>query len=164
MPHEIHPDTPEEGRLMTDLFSQVDVDGVLEACRQHGAKYGIQFRDMEMLRNTRKALAAAEFARDHGKYDDFHHAVFKAYFNHGRDIGSVDTLMDIASSCGLDAKVMVTSLESGIYLERLAEGSAKARSMGVRAIPAFFIEDQPAITGAVAEARFRDILDRMLQA
>lgn len=164
MPHEIHPDTPEDGRLMTDLFSQVDVDGVLDACRQHGEKYGIEFRDMEMLRNTRKALAAAEFARDHGRYDAFHHAVFKAYFSHGRDIGSVDILMDIASSCGLDGNLLASSLESGIYLERLAEGSTKARSMGVRAIPAFFIEDQPAITGAVPEARFRDILDRMLQA
>jgi len=149
---------------MTDLFSQVDVDGVLEACRQHGAKYGLQFRDMDVLRNTRKALAAVEFAREQGQYGQFHHAVFKAYFSEGRDIGSVDVLMDIASSCGLDAKALATSLDEGMYLERLTEGSAKARSMGVTAIPAFFIEDRPCITGAVPEARFRDVLNEVVEA
>lgn len=148
---------------MTDLFAKVDVENIMEACRQRGARYGIEFSDFEVLRNTRKALAAAEFARYNGRYASFHRAVFTAYFSEGRDINSVHVLSDIATSCGLDAHAMVASLDNIEYMDRLRRGSEQARSLGVTAIPAFFIEDQPCITGAVAENRFREVLDTVVE-
>lgn len=143
---------------MVEVFNQFDIDQVVMACRQHGARYGLEFGDMTILSNTRLALEAAEFARDNGRYHEFHNAVFKAYFTDGSNIGDLEVLLDIAESCGLERRAMTQALEQRRYTERVKEGGVQARNRGVTAIPAFFIEDRPVITGAVPEERFREAL------
>jgi len=148
---------------MVEVFNQFDIDQVTMACRQKGAPYGVEFGDLALLSNTRLSLEAAEFARDAGVYVSYHHAVFEAYFTHGRNIGDMEVLLSIAESCGLNVIAMADALEQGVYTERVKSGSIEAKQMGVTAIPAFFIEDESAITGAVAEDRFREVLQRVIK-
>lgn len=162
VPHELHPETPSEGQPIAEVFDQFDVDQVTFACRQKGAPYGLEFADMKVLSNTRLALQAAEFARDAGKYHEFHAAAFKAYFAEGRNIGDVDVLGDVARLCGLDEQGMMDALDNGMYARRVSEGSKAARDAGVRAIPAFHIEGCDPIVGAVSEERFREILSKLV--
>ncbi len=51
---------------------------------------------------SRKALEAAEFAREKGLYDEMHNALFRAFFEDGRDIGDVEVILDVAAPVGLD--------------------------------------------------------------
>lgn len=146
---------------MVEMFNQLDIDQVVMACRQHGARYGLEFGDMAHLSNTRLSLEAAEFARDNGLYHEFHRAVFKAYFTDARNIGDLEVLLSIADSCGLERGPLATALEEKTFASRVEAGSAEARKRGVRAIPAFFIEDRPVITGAVPEDRFREVLQSL---
>lgn len=145
---------------MAELFSQFDIDNVTETLRQRGKPYGIKFRDMGLLANSRRALETAEFARDHGSYHQVHMALFEAYFTDGKDIANIDVLKSVVGGCGLDPDALVAALEEGRYLERVSEGSAAAGRAGVTAIPTFLIEGLPAITGAVNEAVFREALQR----
>lgn len=161
MPFELHPETPPQGQPIVEVFDQFDVDQVTFACRQKGAPYGLEFADMKHLSNTRLALQAAEFARDAGKYYQFHHAVFKAYFGKGRNIGDMSILRKVAEACGLDGQDLTEALDTGKYAERVEQGSKEARNSGVRAIPAFHIEDRAPIIGAVTEDRFREILSEL---
>lgn len=131
----------------------------MEACRQKAAPYGLKFGDLKWLSNSRLSLEAAEYARDKGVYDDFHHAVFEAYFSDGKDIGDKNVLMECASRVGLDLDELSAVLDAGRYGPRVEEGSREARRLGVTAVPSFFIDDLPAITGAVAEERFREALE-----
>ncbi|QGY39670.1 hypothetical protein GM415_05910 [Pseudodesulfovibrio cashew] len=158
LPHEIHPETPKEGRPMTDLFPRFDIDQVTMTCRQRGEPYGLEFADMHTLSNTHLALEAAEFARDEGRYHDFHRAVFRAYFTEGRNIGDMTVLLDVARQCSLDADRLHRALAEARFAKRVTEGSEEAKARGVTAIPAFFFEGGPTITGAVSEDRFREVL------
>lgn len=143
---------------MTELFSQFDIDNVTQTLRQRGKPYGIEFGDMHWLSNSRLALEAAEFARDHDNYHAMHMALFKAYFTDGQNIGNMDVLKAVAGECGLNPDAMAAALKEGRYSDRVADGSVLARQAGVTAVPTFVIEGQPAITGAVNEVVFREAL------
>ena len=134
------------------------MDHVLTVCRQRGEPYGLRFGERPWLSNSRLALEAAEYARDKGRYDALHHAVFKAYFSDGEDIGDMGVLLTIAASCGLDTGELERALDEGHHSIRVSQGTDQARQRGVTAVPTFFIEDAPAITGAMAEKRFREVL------
>jgi len=161
IPHEIHPETPAEGRLITELFSQWDVDHVLTVCRQRGDPYGIRFGERPWLSNSRLALEAAEFARAKGCYQPLHNALFKAYFSDGEDIGDMAVLLELASNNGLSADELEAALDEGRYSIQVTEGSVEAKRLGVTAVPSFFIEDLPVITGAVSESTFRKALQSL---
>ncbi len=113
---------------------------------------------MAWLSNTRLSLEAAEFARDMGRYDEFHHHTFKAYFSDSRNIGDMDVLLDVAEKSGLNRKELKLALDEKRYADRIRQGSEEARAAGVTAIPAFFIEGGEFLTGAVSEDRFREAL------
>ncbi|NDV18129.1 thioredoxin domain-containing protein [Pseudodesulfovibrio sp. JC047] len=158
IPHELHPETPAQGVPTIDRFSQFDIDQAVLTCNQRGEPYGLTFGDMTVLRNSRLSLEAAEFAREHGVYHAFHHAVFRAYFTEGKDIGATDILLDVGESCGLDRAALNTALADHQFAEKVAMGSQAARDAGVTALPTFIINDMPPMTGAISETRFRTAL------
>ena len=50
---------------------------------------------------SRKALEAAEVAREQGLFDRMHSALFKTFFEHGLDIGEIDVREDgVLGRCG----------------------------------------------------------------
>ncbi|MCJ2165564.1 DsbA family protein [Pseudodesulfovibrio sp. S3-i] len=160
IPHEIHPDTPPQGRIMTELFDQIDIDQVTMSCNQRGKPYGIRFKEMTLLANSRLALEAAEFARDAGAFQAFHGRIFEAYFTDGRNIGDLSVILDEAVRCGLDTYALKTALDERVHAGTVAEGSMAARAAGVTAIPTFLIPGQPPITGAVHEEVIRKALQQ----
>ncbi|EGB15184.1 DSBA oxidoreductase [Pseudodesulfovibrio mercurii] len=163
LPHELHPETPPEGRPVDELFDRFDIDQVTMTCNQRGKPYGIGFARMTLLANSRLALEAAEFARDAGRFHDFHGRMFRAGFTEGRNIGDLEVVLDVAVRSGLDAAGVKEALTDHRYAARLADGSARARAAGVTAIPTFVVAGRPPITGAVDEAVLRRAMEAALR-
>ncbi|OIQ49693.1 DSBA-like thioredoxin domain protein [Pseudodesulfovibrio hydrargyri] len=159
LPHELHPETPPEGRPLDDLVDRFDLDQVIMTCNQRGEPYGIRFARAEMLFNSRLALEAAEFARDAGLYHDFHGRMFRAGFTEGRNIGDMEVILDVALRTGLDREPLKAALADHRYADRVADGSRKAKEAGVTALPTFIVEGQPRVTGAVDESVLRQALE-----
>lgn len=134
---EIHPDTPPEGRPLTDLFRQEDIARMMQHVRIAGASFGITFTDRPLLSNSRLAIQAAEFGREHGKFEEVHRALFSAYFSLGLDIGNQDIVMQIVQDAGFDAKAMMDQIKSGKYDAKLQEARQEAGVLGVTGVPAF---------------------------
>ena len=143
---------------MTSRFRAEDIKRMMEHLRTMGAAYGITFADRPLLSNSRLALQAAEFARDAGKFDPFHEALFAAYFSQGLDIGDPDALRQIAQDTGLDADAVESSVKSGKYLARLEEAKEEAARRGVTGVPTFFIGNKKSIVGAQPLDVFRKVL------
>ncbi|BCS88848.1 hypothetical protein PSDVSF_20900 [Pseudodesulfovibrio sediminis] len=143
---------------MADLFDRRDIDQVTQTCNERGKPYGIKFGEIRRLSNSHRALEAAEFARVKGRYDALHSALFTAYFTHGRDIGNMPVLRELAAENGLDPDAMETAIVEGRFSEQVALGSEQAGQVGVTAIPTFLIEGAAPITGAVNESLFREAL------
>lgn len=88
------------------------------------------------LINTRLALSAAEFAREHGLFREMHEALFRAYWEKTGDISGIEGLKAIATAVGLDAEAMAAELEAGRYEDLLDANRREATQVGINGIPA----------------------------
>ena len=143
---------------MAKRFRPEDIKRIMEHLRTMGAPFGITFVDRPLLSNSRLALQAAEFAREHELFGPFHAALFAAYFSHGLDIGERDVLDTIAKEAGLDAGAMNRALEGGKYLPRLEALKEEAAVRGVTGVPTFFIGDKKSVVGVQPLEVFRKAL------
>jgi predicted DsbA family dithiol-disulfide isomerase len=118
---------------------------------------------------SRKAFEAAEFARDHERFDAMHHALFKAFFEDGQDIGQVPVLASIGAGVGLDAAALTAALEQDRYTDRVVRDESLAHRLGIHAVPALLarrmgepIERSRAVSGAVSQPQLAGLVARVL--
>jgi predicted DsbA family dithiol-disulfide isomerase len=150
------PDTPPEGRphpYPPEVRKQRS-----GPVREMAASAGLPITDHDWISNSRPALEAAEYARDQGLFDEFHRAVFDAYWAEGRDIGKHDVLREIATSVGLDAAAMIDALNEGRYVERVNEDILISRQIGLSGVPAFIVGNR-AIVGAQPYEMFEHVME-----
>ena len=152
---EIHPDTPQAGMLLSTMFPQLDTQNMFRHLRDMAASYGITFADIVLVSNSRMSLEASEFAKEQGKFDQFHSALFQAYFSQGMDIGNIEVLTQIGHESGLDRDALAQVLQTGKYLPRIENMRKEAARLGVTAAPTFIIEDRDRIVGAQPIEVFR---------
>lgn len=100
---------------------------------------GMTLRLPPVQPRSRKALEAAEFAREHGKFDEMHTALFGAFFEEGRDIGDVETLLEVGESVGLTRKALRAALEEGRYTEKVVADEELARRLDVTSVPTMLV-------------------------
>ena len=106
---------------------------------------GATLRLPTTLPRSRQAMEAAAFARDAGMFDPMHQALFRAFFEDGRDLGSVDELVRIGvQDAGLDAVKLRTALDSGEYVANVQADRLEAAFYGVAGLPVLVLrrEDQ----------------------
>jgi predicted DsbA family dithiol-disulfide isomerase len=135
--------------LLSTLFSQLDTQNMLRYLRDTAAPYdGNIFTDIARISNSRMSLEASEFAKEQGRFDEFHRALFQAYFSQGMDIGNLEVLTQIGHESGLDRDSLAQSLQTGTYRPRIEDLRKEATRLGVNAAPTFIIEDRERIVGA----------------
>jgi len=158
---EIHPETPQEGLLLSAMFPKLDSQNMFRHLRDMAAPYGITFMDIARISNSRMSLEAAEFAKEHSRFDQFHRALFQAYFSQGMDIGDLEVLAQIGHESGLDRDSLSQALQTGKYLPRIENMRKEADRLGVNAAPTFIIEDHDRIVGAQSIDVFRKKLRKV---
>lgn len=158
MPFEIHPDTPQKGVFWKDYFPGMNAEAFFRQLDERGQKIGVRFGPQPLMSNSREALEGGEFAKEHGRYDAYHEAVFRAFFTDCLDIGNRKVILDVARKVGLDAKTLNMALEENIYLPRLQETTRKAREKWISSAPTFIVEGYGSISGAQPIDTFRAVL------
>jgi predicted DsbA family dithiol-disulfide isomerase len=130
--------------------------------RARCAELGLPFAPPLVLANSRAAILAAEYARDHARFPEFSHRVFSAYFAEGRNIGDIEVLRAAAEEVGLDPEDLTRSLQAGEHLDRLPAAEADARRLGITGVPAFFIEGPPADDSSIVAPSQAKTLSRRI--
>jgi predicted DsbA family dithiol-disulfide isomerase len=84
-----------------------------------------------------------------------HDALFRAFFEEGRDIGDVEVLLDVGGSVGLGREGLRLALDEGRYAEKVVSDGRLATRLGVDSVPTMFVtregtplEEAEKITGA----------------
>jgi predicted DsbA family dithiol-disulfide isomerase len=88
---------------------------------------------------SRKALEAVEHARAEGRFDAVHRLLFRAFFEHGQDLASVEVLADVAAAAGLDPDGLREALAEERHLPKVLAGETEARHHGLRGVPALVV-------------------------
>lgn len=158
MPYEIHPNTPLEGILWQDYFPGMNLEAFFRQLDERGQTMGIRFGCQTLISNSRMALAGGEFAKEQGKFESYHEAVFRAIFRDGKDVGNRAVLLKIAGEVGLDTAALSMALKRNTYLSRLQATTQKAKMNGFQGAPTFVLEGYGLISGAQPIDTFRQIL------
>jgi predicted DsbA family dithiol-disulfide isomerase len=145
----LHPEIPEEGLALADLFkgAQVDINKVQARLKAAAAELGLSLGERSKTYNTRYAQELAKWAEAQGVGEAFHRAVFKAYFADGRHIGRVDELVAIADSLSLSGEAARKALLSRAHRDAVDVDWARSRDMGITAVPTFVV-GRGKLTGA----------------
>jgi len=161
-PYYLHPDTPPEGMELSERVKQARAAGSEERLKQIASSHGMPFRSTERIYNTRLAHEATEYAREHGKGNEFHHIVFRKVYVEGCDISHWDILRAAAEEAGLDGDEMQSEVESSKFTENVAEQVEQAYAIGVSGVPTYVINNRYAIVGAQPYENFKNALRRIL--
>lgn len=160
IPYELHPEVPVEGGKVSDLFPGMSVDNMFNNLSNMGKKFGVTFSGTDLISNTHSALLASEYAKEKGKFHEFHNRLFYVYFNEGKNIGDVELLKSIAEDIGLDKEEMIKRIEDDLYENKLAQARNIALQYEVNSTPTFIINDKYAIVGAQSIESFKKILSK----
>jgi len=122
---------------------------------------GLQMHSRDVIINSRRALGAAEFARERGKFDDMHHALFKAHWEGTGRLEDVGDLVRIGGGVGLDGDELRSAVEEHRYDAAIDENRRMASSAGIDAIPAHIFGRRYLILGAQPYDVLRQVVDRV---
>ena len=140
----LHPDTPNEGRTLADMFGtgpeaiaekNRNMKGLMEA-------EGLPFNDRSHTYNSRLAQEIGTWAETQDGGNAIHDKFFEAYFVNGRDIGDIEVIIDVVKSVGLDETQARAVLTDRSYKDAVDADWAKSHSYGVTGVPTFVCNRQ----------------------
>ena len=143
----LHPDTPEDGLTLEELYAGRGIDAKknMSRLKQVADELGLPLGERKKTYNSRLAQELAKWAESKGKGDPFHEAVFRAYFVDGRNIGKTDELVTLATSIGLPEKEARSVLELRTFKEAVDSDWFRSRSLGITAVPTFVVDHQAVV-------------------
>jgi predicted DsbA family dithiol-disulfide isomerase len=112
---------------------------------------------------THLAFEGYQYAREHGKGNEYNHRVLAAFFQEGQDIGRADVLARLAGEVGLDAREFREALETRRYenAHRRALHHAYYEA-GITSVPTFVVGDR-VLTGLQDADELRLAIDAELR-
>jgi len=110
----------------------------------------------------RLAHEATEYAREHGKGNEFHRIVFRMVYAEEKDPSQWDVLRNAAQEAGLDREAMQHEVESEKYKANVEEQVRWAYQVGVTGVPTYVINDRYALVGAQPYEVFKNALTQIM--
>jgi predicted DsbA family dithiol-disulfide isomerase len=161
-PFYLYFDTPPEGRELPEHVKRARAQGSEERLRQIAESYGMDFVSTQRIHNTRIAHEATEFARVHGKGNEFHKVVFRKVYAEGQDPSQWEVLRSAAEEVGLNADEMQREVESEKYMATVVDQVRWAYQIGVTGVPTYVINNRYAIVGAQPYEVFKSALEQIM--
>jgi predicted DsbA family dithiol-disulfide isomerase len=163
-PFYLYLDTPLEGRELPEYIRQRRAQGQGSEGRlkEIASSYGLKFKSTERIYNTRVAHEATEYAREHGKGNEFHKAVFHKVYAEGRDPSQWEVLRAVAEQVGLNPDELQREVESEKYTANVADQVRWAYQIGVTGVPTYVINNRYAVVGAQPYEVFKNALSQIL--
>jgi len=122
---------------------------------------GLTMKQRDVIINSRRALGAAEFAREHDRFDEMHHALLKAHWEGTGRLEDVDDLVRIGSEVGLDPEDLRQAIVDNRFADVIDENRRAATSVGIDAIPAHIFGRRYLVLGAQPYEVLKEVADKL---
>lgn len=145
----LHPYIPDEGWTLDRLFAgkSIDIPAIKAHLRRVARELGLPLSDRDMTYNSRRAQELGKWAEQQGRGNEYHDAVFRAYFADGSNIARSEVLVGVAEAVGLDPDEARKVLEARAFREAVDRDWERSRILGVTAVPTF-LSGRRALVGA----------------
>jgi len=161
LPFELHPEAPPEGIPRDAYFGHARSERMHSHLQSIAESVGLRMHSRDVIINSRRALGAAEFARERGRFDDMHHALFKAHWEGTGRLEDVSDLVRIGTEVGLNGDELRSAVEEDRYDAVIDENRRMASSVGIDAIPAHIFSRRYLILGAQPYEVLKQVVDRV---
>lgn len=112
---------------------------------------------------THLAFEGYQFAKEHGKGNEYQHRVFTAFFQEEQNIEDIEVLTNIAGEVGLSKDAFKEALVSRKYREAHQEALKHAyEEAKITAVPTFVIGDE-VIQGIASKEKLAQVIDKALE-
>ena len=102
--------------------------------------------------NSRRAQELGKWAEFLGRGEEFHLAVFRAYFADGSNIAKVSVLAELLETINLDATEAERILAQGTFKQQVDSDWEYSRANGVTAVPTFRADSRTVVGAQPYEA------------
>ena len=169
-PFQLNPDMAPEGveraAYRAAKFGSIERSRQLDAqVAAAGAAAGLEFR-FDRQRRTPNTVDAHRVVRRAGEaggpalQEAVVEALFRAYFQDGRDIGDRAVLAEAADAAGMDGAAALLATEEGAADVRAED--AGFRGLGISGVPSFALSGHVLFSGAVPADRMADAFRQAL--
>ncbi len=163
----LNPDIPTEGHEFRPYMEakgggQMPLEGFFAAPRERGEAVGItfNFEDIEVAPNTLLSHRLINYTPE-AEREAMVDRIYTAYFEDGRNIGDLDTLVEIAVEAGMSEADVRAYLESDAGEAAVMADMALAREMGVSGVPFFVFNRKYAFSGAQPPEMIRQVVEQV---
>lgn len=165
-PFQLNPDMPAEGMdrrayLETKFGGQKGAVRAYTPVVEHAQTAGVEinFEGIKRTPNTLNAHRLIHWAGLEGRQTAAVSALFRAYFQDGKDIGDIDVLADIGEGIELDRAMIMQLLGSDADMDDIRARDALSRDRGVTGVPTFIVANQHVLSGAQAPDLWMRVID-----
>ena len=154
----LHPETPGEGLTLAELFAgRMDVDAMLVRLGGVAAELDLPFGRRTHTYNSRRAQELGKWAEAKGRGEDFHQAVYRAYFVDGENIFRPGVLAGIADALGLGREEALLVLDEERFAAAVDADWRRAGQQGVAAVPTVICDGRQ-LVGFQGYEPFRELV------
>jgi predicted DsbA family dithiol-disulfide isomerase len=156
----LHPETPEQGIAFEQLFAghPVNIQEMRHRLGRTAEGFGLPFRGSDKIYNSRLAQELGLWAESKHRGDEFHMAVFKAYFVDGTNIAMIPALVELASSVGLSGEEAAEILNTRAFKTAVDADWALSKEISITAVPTLVI-NQDKLIGAQPYGRLEKFME-----
>lgn len=138
LPFPLHPDTPEQGMLLSELFRGANVDAMHERLYAIMDELALPYsKTRDRLFNTRKAQELALWAQEQDGGAALIAVLFRSYFVDDRNLADDAVLLDAVAQAGLDVAAARAVLTQRSYAAEVDAAWEQARQYRLNGVPAF---------------------------
>jgi predicted DsbA family dithiol-disulfide isomerase len=141
MPFELRPEPHPTLRPEGDYLQRAWQQSVYPLARRMGVP--ITLPPVSPQPHTHLAFEGYQYAKEHGKGNEYNQRVLEAFFVEGQDIGQIDVLTKRAGEVGLNGQDFEEALRTRKYREAHQQARRHAyEEAGVTGVPMFVIGSQ----------------------
>ena len=135
----------------------IDIHKAMARLKKVAEELGLPLGERKKTYNSRRAQELGKWAESRGKGDEFHDAIFRAYFADGKNIARATVLAAIVEGMGLSEKEVREVLKKGTFQDAVDSDWKLAYQLGISSVPTFVLDDE-----AVVGAQPYEVLEQFL--
>jgi predicted DsbA family dithiol-disulfide isomerase len=139
----LHPDTPEDGLTLEELFAgrNLDIGQMMQKLRRVALDLDLPWGERKKTYNSRLAQELSKWAESRGNGEQFHEAIFRAYFVEGLNIGKPNELVRLVESIGLPGDQAQAVLNARSFKQAVDADWKRSHVFGITAVPTFVVNN-----------------------
>jgi len=129
-----------------------------------GKEEGLNFNfEKTAVANTKRSHRLLHLAKGFNCQNELKEQLFKVYFEEGKNIDELETLLQCAEQVGIPRAEAINVLDTHAFEEEIDQDVYESRLIGVQGVPFFVFDRKFGISGAQPDEVFNQTLQQALQ-